>query len=191
VCYLACNEVTRAESLVIDFSKQDFPAKTKHGQQTYDFDAGVMSFMAPGQVFGREPVPYAEFQPSGWLLLVRPDFLWKTPLAKTIQSYEFFRYATHEALFLSEKEEASVVAILSQVEQESHANLNGFKQDIVIAQRERLLCYSQRFYHQQFLTRRITNHRILDRLELWLTGYLKGTRWLVTASLRCMRWPKN
>ncbi len=37
---------------------------------------------------------------SGWLLLVHPDFLWNTPLAKTIKQYEYFDYSVHEALFL-------------------------------------------------------------------------------------------
>ena len=44
---------------VLDFYsislKTNFPAKVRYGQQEYDFDEGVMSFMAPGQVFGVEP----------------------------------------------------------------------------------------------------------------------------------------
>jgi len=169
-----------SDSLVFDFYsialKHNFPAKVKYGQQRYDFDEGVMSFMAPGQVFGREPVPYAEFNPSGWLLLVHPDFLWSTPLAKTIKTYEFFGYTVHEALFLSEKEEATITAIIAHIEHEYHANLDSFSQDIIIAQLELLLSYAQRFYHRQFLTRKIANHRILDRLESLLTeSFQAGT----------------
>jgi AraC-like DNA-binding protein len=167
-----------SDSLVFDFYsialKRDFPAKARYGQQRYDFDAGVMSFMAPGQVFGREPVPYTEFHPSGWLLLVHPDFLWNTPLAKTIKTYEFFGYAVHEALFLSEKEEAIVTAGLAEIERECRANLDRYTQEIVVAQLGLLLQYCQRFYHRQFLTRKVTTHRILDRLERWLTDYFES-----------------
>ena len=169
-----------SESLVFDFYsvalKHNFPAKAKYGQQQYDFDEGVLSFMAPGQVFGREPVPYAEFKPSGWLLLIHPDFLWNTALAKTIKTYDFFSYAVYEALFLSEKEESTVSAISTNIQREYHANLDGFSQDIIIAQIELLLSYCQRSYHRQFLTRKVANHRILDRLESWLTDYFEGDK---------------
>jgi len=40
------------------------------------------------------------------MILIHPDFLWNTPLAKTIKQYEFFSYSVREALHLSEKEEA-------------------------------------------------------------------------------------
>ena len=165
-------------NLVFDFYsialKHNFPAKAKYGQQIYDFDEGVMSFMAPGQVFGAEPAPDPGSNPSGWLLLVHPDFLWNTPLAKAIKTYEFFDYSVHEALFLSEKEEATVTAIIENIEHEYHANLDGFSQDILVAQIDLLLSYAQRFYHRQFITRKITNHRILDRLEELLNEYFQG-----------------
>ncbi len=41
--------------------------------------------------------------PTGWLLLIHPDFIWNTTLAKKIKSYDFFQYAVNEALFLSDK----------------------------------------------------------------------------------------
>lgn len=164
--------------LVFDFYsislKRNFPAKVKYGQQVYDFDEGVMSFMAPGQVFGVEPLPDTESHPDGWMLLIHPDFLWNTTLAKTIKTCEFFDYSVAEALFLSEKEEATVTAIIENIEHEYHANIDTFSQDIIVAQIELLLTYSQRFYNRQFLTRKITNHRILDRLEELLTQAFQG-----------------
>ena len=46
--------------------KRDFNGKFKYGQYDYDFDEGVMYFIAPNQVFkiehGKEP-----FKPKGWL----------------------------------------------------------------------------------------------------------------------------
>src|SRR5687767_14523317 len=84
--------------------KRDLGVKMIYGQQSFDFDEGVMFFMAPNQVFRIEKEPMNTSDPSGWILLIHPDFLWNTPLAKTIRKYEFFQYAIHEALFLSEKE---------------------------------------------------------------------------------------
>lgn len=43
-----------------------------------------------------------------------------------------------------------------------------------ISQIETLLNYSERFYQRQFITRKITNHKILDRLEDILEDYFKS-----------------
>jgi len=154
--------------------KRDFPGKMKYGQQEYDFDEGIMFFISPGQVFGIELEKGASLRHSGWLLLVHPDFLWHTQLAKKIKQYEYFDYSVHEALFLSEKEETTIVGIMQNIEQEYHSNIDKFSQDVIIAQLELVLTYAQRFYNRQFLTRKITNHRILDRLEDILTEYFNG-----------------
>ncbi len=139
--------------------------KMKYGQQLYDFDEGLMSFMAPGQVFGFELDKGGELKQSGWVMLVHPDFLWNTPLAKKIKQYEFFSYSVNEALFLSEKEETTISGIIQTIEQEYRSSIDKFSQDIIIAQLESLLTYAERFYHRQFITRKISNHTILDRLE--------------------------
>jgi AraC family transcriptional activator of pobA len=39
---------------------------------------------------------------------------------------------------------------------------------------ELLLNYADRFYHRQFITRKITNHNILNRLEEMLAGYFNS-----------------
>jgi AraC-like DNA-binding protein len=154
--------------------KRTTNAKIKYGQQEYDFDEGVMFFMSPGQVFSIEIDKNAPPKHSGWILLVHPDFLWNTPLAKTIKQYEYFDYSVHEALFLSEKEETIVTGIIQNIKQEYHANIDKFSQQIIIAQLELLLNYADRFYHRQFITRKITNHKILSRLEDMLADYFNS-----------------
>ena len=83
-------------SWVLDFYsialKRNFDAKLKYGQQIYDFDEGIMTFMAPGQKIGIEVGPDELLEHSGWLLLFHPDFLWQTPLGKTIKQHEYFSY---------------------------------------------------------------------------------------------------
>jgi len=146
--------------------------KLKYGQQPYDFDEGVMMCMAPGQVLTIETD--APWNSSGWLLLIHPDFLWNTPLAKTIRQYEFFSYAVHEALHLSEKEEGLLVGIMQQIEHEYQARIDVFSQRVMLNQIELLLTYSDRFYQRQFITRKITNHQLLNRLETILTDYFNS-----------------
>ncbi|RYZ61708.1 MAG: AraC family transcriptional regulator [Chitinophagaceae bacterium] len=144
--------------------KRNLQCKFRYGQQQYDFDEGLLSFIAPGQLvhltLEKQAVP-----PSGYLLLIHPDFIWNTSLAKTIQQYAFFGYAVTEALFLSEKEEAIITGILHNIQREYESSIDKFSQNIIIAQMEVLLNYSERFYQRQFITRKKTNHQVLDRLE--------------------------
>jgi AraC family transcriptional regulator, transcriptional activator of pobA len=165
-------------SLIFDFYsislKRDFNAKMKYGQQQYDFDEGILFFMSPGQVFGIEIEKGVTLKHTGWMLLVHPDFLWNTSLAKTIRKYEFFNYSVHEALFLSNKEENIIKGLLQNIKQEYHSNIDKFSQDLIIAQIELLLTYSERFFHRQFITRKITNHKILNRLEEILDEYFSS-----------------
>lgn len=152
--------------------KRNFNGKLKYGQQEYDFDEGIMTFMAPGQLLTIEA--HEELKHSGWLLLVHPDFLWNTPLASKIKQYEYFSYSVNEALHLSEKEETVITGIMQDIAQEYRSNIDGFSQNVMIAHLELLLVYAERFYHRQFITRKITNHKILDRLESILNAYFNS-----------------
>lgn len=146
--------------------------KMRYGQQEYDFDAGILSFMAPGQV-----LTIAEDQTrntnnrSGWILKIHPDFFWNTPLAKTIRQYEYFDYAVHEALFLSNREETTLNGIIDNIRQEYQGNVDKFSQHIIISQVETLLNYSERFYQRQFITRKKANHQLLEKMEALLDDY--------------------
>jgi AraC-like DNA-binding protein len=148
--------------------------KMIYGQQEYDFDEGVMYFLAPNQVLRVEPGQDITAKRSGWILLIHPDFLWGTSLAKNIKKYEYFDYSVNEALFLSEKEEAIINNIIQNIQQEYHSNIDKFSQEIIISQIETLLNYSERFYHRQFITRKIANHKILNRLEELLAAYFNS-----------------
>ena len=175
-----------ATSLVFDFYaisvKRGVNGKMFYGQQEYDFDEGIMAFISPNQVFRIETESTPLLKRSGWILFIHPDFLWNTPLAKTIQRYEYFSYSVKEALFLSEKEEAIANNIIQNIRQEYHTNIDKFSQSIIISQIETLLNYAERFYQRQFITRKITHHHILDRLEKLLTDYFNSDA-LVTKGL--------
>jgi len=162
-------------SFVLDFYtialKTVRNAKMKYGQQLFDFDSGMMGFSSPGQVISVELEKGKLLEQTGWLLLVHPDFLWNTPLAKKIKQYEFFDYAINEALFVSETEQSILTGIIQNIRQESYRSIDKFTQEIIIAQLEVLLAYSDRFYQRQFITRKMANHQILDKLNDLLNEY--------------------
>jgi AraC family transcriptional activator of pobA len=156
--------------------KRGLVTKMKYGQQEYDFDEGIMYFMAPGQVLRVEVEANPTTKRSGWILLIHPDFLWNTPLAQKIKQYEYFGYSVNEALFLSSKEESTIENIIQNIQQEYHSNTDKFSQDIIISQLEGLLNYAERFYHQ-----------ILGRLEKLLTDYFNSED-LATKGLPTVQW---
>ncbi|WP_346985153.1 helix-turn-helix transcriptional regulator [Chryseobacterium sp. POE27] len=144
-----------------------------YGQQKYDFDEGLMAFMSPGQILRGEDSGVPP-DLEGWMLFVHPDFLWNTSLAAKIKRYEYFSYATSEALFLSDKEEEVINDLVKNIKTEYHSNIDRFSQDIIISHLETLLNYAERFYQRQFITRKITNHQVLNRVEELLTKYLNN-----------------
>lgn len=151
--------------------KRNIQGKFKYGQQQYDFDEGLMTFVAPKQVVSITLDKTQTTKPSGLLLFIHPDFLWNTNLAKSISKYEFFGYNVNEALFMSEKEETVITDILKNIQREYHSSIDKFTQNIIIAQVEQLLGYCERFYQRQFITRAKSNHQILAKVETILENY--------------------
>ncbi|RYG04181.1 MAG: AraC family transcriptional regulator [Chitinophagaceae bacterium] len=156
--------------------KRNFKGKIKYGQQEYDFDEGIMTFMSPGQVLRIELNEGEQHNHSGYLLLLHPDFLWNTPLANQINQYEFFEYWVHEALFLSDKEEQTIINTLKQIQHEYHGHIDKFTQHIIVAQLEVLLNYAERFFQRQFITRKISGSKVLSRLEELISKYIESDR---------------
>ena len=89
---ITCHFDDNLKSVVYSFYtvciKKGFTGKMKYGQNFYDFDEGVMTFMSPGQVFSIEVNNNEKLKHSGWILYIHPDFLWNTPLARKIKEYE-------------------------------------------------------------------------------------------------------
>jgi AraC family transcriptional regulator, transcriptional activator of pobA len=158
--------------------KRNLNAKFNYGQQKYDFNSGVLTFVSPLQFLKLEIDQNVVAKPTGWLLLIHPDFLWNTSLAKKIKSYDFFLYAVNEALFLSDREEKIIVDILQNIEREYQSNTDKFSPALIIAQIEMLLIYSQRFYERQFLTRKKSSLQLLQRFEQILLDYFESKKTL-------------
>lgn len=166
-------------TMVVDFYsisiKRMKNVSVKYGQHPFDFNEGILFFIAPNQVFSVALTDKAEqVERSGWVINIHPDFLWNTTLAKTIKNYDFWGYSVNEALFLSAKEESIINQIVQNIVQEYQANIDKFSKQIIISQIESLLGYSDRFYHRQFITREKANHQLLDRLDKLVTDYFNS-----------------
>jgi len=80
--------------------KKNFEGKIKYGQNYYDFDEGLMTFFSPGQVITTE-INYDKML-SGWWLVIHPDFIHHTSLAKKMAGYGFFSYAVEVIRYASQ-----------------------------------------------------------------------------------------
>jgi AraC family transcriptional activator of pobA len=173
-------QANQPNTWVLDFYaialKKNFFAKLTYGQQIYDFDEGMMTFMAPGQKIGIQENADLPVEHSGWLLIFHSDFLLKTPLASGIKQFDFFDYSVNEALFLSEQEETTLNGVMENIRMEYLRGIDQFTQNILIGQLEVLLAYAQRFYQRQFITRKVSNHSVLIDLERALnTSFSEGS----------------
>jgi AraC family transcriptional activator of pobA len=152
--------------------KKDFEGKMKYGQNYYDFDEGLMTFFAPGQVITTE-INYDKIL-NGWWLVVHPDFIQHTSLAKKMPGFGYFSYAVYEALHLSEDEETLLEDIINKIAVESLSPTDQFSQDVIISYLELFLNYCNRFYNRQFLTRKQASNDTLSKLEELLTAYFNA-----------------
>ena len=143
---------------------QEFNGQVKYGQHHYDFDGGVMSFLAPGQLIA----PTTTQLYPGVSLIVHPDLLRNYPLATTIRQYGYFAYSVHEALHLSEQEAAMVITQIQAIEGEYGRGIDPYTQTVMVAQLDLLLTYCDRFYNRQFITRRHVHTDMLTKLEALL-----------------------
>ncbi|MFP7654913.1 helix-turn-helix domain-containing protein [Chryseobacterium proteolyticum] len=152
--------------------KSDCAGRFKYGQQYYDFEDGIMYFIAPHQVVQFEDILLSDVK--GSVLVIHPDFLQGYPIASSIKDYGYFSYSANEALHLSEKEENSVTEIIANIRRETENNMDVFTQDLLISNIDLLLKYCDRFYNRQFLTRKKVNNDLLTQLETLLDEQFKN-----------------
>ena len=161
-------------SFLLDFYKVSYKkglnGKMRYGQHYYDFDEGGLVFTSPNQLLAVTD----DTQYYGYSLLFHSDFIRNYPLGKTIKNLGFFSYSVHEALYLSDKERAIIVNVLSNIGEELQSPIDEFSQDVIITQIELLLNYSNRFYRRQFLTRKAVSNDLLTQLEDILNNYFSN-----------------
>lgn len=161
--------------------KYNCDCKSVYGQTSYDYDEGVMGFVAPNQVLGVEQDHY--YPERGWCLTFHPDLLLQTELAKKIKDYEFFYYKVNEALILSEDEERDMEDLFQKIKKEIERPIDKFSQEVLVAHLDLLLTYSNRFYNRQFITRKPINSDVLTRFEALLDAHFTHEQGLPSVKL--------
>lgn len=153
--------------------KTNFNGRLRYGHGFYDFEEGGMSFVAPGQLLKMQD---EESDYSGMSLHIHPDFIRPYSLNANIKQYGFFSYSASEALYLSDKEKETILAVYNNIGDELSQRIDNFSQDVIISQIELLLNYSNRFYNRQFLTRKAVNNDVLAKLETLLDDYFNDEK---------------
>lgn len=141
-----------------------------YGRSRYDYQEGTMLFIGPGQVAGVDDGGVT-YNPRGYVLMFHPDLLHGTPLASRMKDYTFFAYSSDEALHMSEREKQIIVNCFREIREELEHAIDKHTKQIVASNIETLLNHCVRFYERQFITREISNHSVLDKLEKVIRDY--------------------
>lgn len=154
------------------FLKQINCGDLRYGLNNYDYGEGTLIFLAPGQVIGQNNEEY--YQPQGIALVFHPDLLHGTTLAKSIQNYSFFSYASNEALHLSDQEKQMILDCFAKIKYELQHAIDKHSKQLIVSNIELFLNYCTRFYDRQFITRENVNKGILERFEELLNSYFSS-----------------
>lgn len=141
-----------------------------YGCGRYDYKNGSLICVAPGQIGGKEENGEM-VSIGGWALLFHPDLIHGTQLEKEISTYSFFDYRVNEALHMNDKEHGIVVSLLQKIRLEIENPRDDFQDKILVGYISLLLRHCQRFYHRQFITRKLVNSDILAKFDDFLNNY--------------------
>ncbi len=147
----------------------------RYGCNYYDYEAGTLVFIAPGQIMGLE-ANGDTYQPSGHALVFHPDLIRGTPLEKHIANYNFFSYDAREALHLSEDERQVILGCFENIRKELKQTIDKHSKTLIASNIELFLNYCHRFYDRQFITREHVNKGILERFDDLLSGYFASEK---------------
>ncbi|MDC7126303.1 MAG: helix-turn-helix transcriptional regulator [Spirochaetales bacterium] len=144
-----------------------------YGRRNYDFQEGIILFLAPGQIMaplkGEKERKDASF--SSWTLVFHPDLIRSFPLKKQMPDYTFFHYDSNEMLHLSEQERITLTDLAYSIQKEFSKNIDDHSCRIIVSQIELMLNFCSRYYSRQFITRSTENKDILIRFESFLKDY--------------------
>lgn len=162
--YLNIKTITNMYCIIL----KDGDCGMQYGRNQYDFEEGVLRFLAPNQA-----VTITESVESsyGFVLFFHPDLIMNFSLGKEIDRYSFFDYAVHEALHLSHKEENILIDCVKNIELELSENIDKHSQELLVSNIQLLLNYSKRFYERQFITRTNKNSDVVSQVEQEIKQY--------------------
>ena len=142
----------------------------EYGRNSFDFDEGVMAFMAPGQTYVQTS-PFDKGEVSGWMLFFHPDLIRPSHLGQHMDEYSFFEYDVYEALHLSDAEEKIVNEVVANIKAEYEQRIDNHSQRVIASNLELLLNYCLRYYERQFNTRTSQSQGVAATFEQELKTY--------------------
>lgn len=151
-------------------SSKDKACAVDYGLNTLDYNDGVLTFSAPGQLYTANDV-VERGSVKGWMLFIHPDLFKGTFLANQIHEYSFFNYDVFEALHLSAKEEELINSTVKNIVNEYSQRIDNHSQRVIVTNLALLLDHSLRFYERQFNTRTSKSQDIVTQFKQELNNY--------------------
>ncbi|WP_025141992.1 helix-turn-helix domain-containing protein [Pedobacter jeongneungensis] len=140
-----------------------------YGRTKYDHESGSMMFFKPNQLVEMKNL---ELDEDGFLIFIHEDFLNGHILHDVIKKYHYFDYEANEALHLSPSEEATVWELYHKIETEYNNNQDEYSRELILANVDTMLKYSQRFYKRQFLNRAEVSGKTVTRFNEEINNYV-------------------
>ena len=167
---LDLSEASFSSDMYMIAMKEGMSGSMKYGRSTYDFEEGVMIFLAPEQVI--TPAHTAvEDNAEGWTLVFHPDLIRRSSLGSKIHQYNFFSYDVNEALHISDSETRVLKGLIDSVCKELDGQIDRHTESLICSSIELLLDYCTRFYDRQFYTRANVSKDTLSEFEALLRRY--------------------
>lgn len=152
------------------FLKNAPNSRLRYGRKTYDFEAGTVVSIAPGQTVITDLNP-ADISFDAIGIIFHPDLFFGTTLSKTISQFSFFNYSELESLHLSEKEREKFEFYYNIIKEEIEQPIDSHTAAVISTNIQLLLEHLQRFYDRQFKTRHKENSVIVNQFESNLKQY--------------------
>ncbi|MES2265151.1 MAG: AraC family transcriptional regulator [Bacteroidota bacterium] len=149
--------------------KKILSGEVLYGRTKYDHQSGSMMFFKPRQVIEMKNLKMEE---DGFLIFIHEDYLNGHSLHDDIKKYHYFDYETNEALHLSPAEEKTIWELYHKIETEYHNNQDEYSRELILANIDTMLKYSQRFYKRQFITRTEISGKTVTKFNDELDRYV-------------------
>lgn len=146
------------------FLKNAPNCRLKYGRKKYDFEAGTVVSVAPGQKVITELSP-EDISPDAIGIIFHPDLFFGTSLSEAIKKFSFFNYSELESLHLSDKEREKFEFYYNIIKEEIEHPIDSHSAAVISTNIQLLLEHLQRFYDRQFTTRHKENSNIVNQFE--------------------------
>ena len=103
----------------------------KYGRNAYDFEEGLMLFLAPNQVYTPPEQVEVSEESIGWSIVFHPNLIRQSNLGEIIADFSFFDYDVNEALHLSDREKQTLIQILANIEHEINYHTDKHAKELI------------------------------------------------------------